>query len=80
MGETDPNEGQLITIDDPEVFGAKVQSLRSAMESTRHQIADSLDDIQHSVEQTMDWQGWVAENPWKAVGYAFAVGFYLGIR
>ena len=54
--------------------------LRSSIESARRQISESLDDIQHTVQERLDWRGWVDEHPWETVGIGFAVGFYLGLR
>ncbi|MFP4598581.1 MAG: glycine zipper domain-containing protein [Persicimonas sp.] len=40
----------------------------------------SLNEIQHTVEESLDWRGWVSEHPWETVGLGVAVGFYLGLR
>ena len=80
MGETDSERGagELVTVS--RGSSAEVVELQVAMESTRKQIADSLDDLQEQVETRLDWRVWVAENPWKAVGCAFAVGAFLGLK
>ena len=58
--------------------------IRAEIEAARQRIADNLYELQHQVEDTveraLDWRGWVEQHPLPAVGIAFAVGFYLGLR
>jgi ElaB/YqjD/DUF883 family membrane-anchored ribosome-binding protein len=54
--------------------------IRASIDEARHQISQSLDEIQVSVQETLDWRGWVDEHPWETVGIGVAVGFYLGLR
>ena len=58
----------------------EVDEIRASIAATRDRIARSLDDISGEVHERLDWQGWVRENPWKAVGVAAAFGLYLGLR
>lgn len=80
MGEADTTgeHGQLVAV--ATEYAAEVVDLQLAMESTRRQIADSLGDLQDQVETSLDWRAWVAENPWKTVGCAFALGALLGLK
>ena len=54
--------------------------IRRNIARARQQISENLGEIQHSVEETLDWRGWVHDHPWTTVGVAFGVGFYLGFR
>ncbi|QDG53161.1 hypothetical protein FIV42_21165 [Persicimonas caeni] len=61
-------------------FDERTAEIRASIDEARRQISDSLDDIQVSVQETLDWKAWVSDHPWQAVGIGFAVGFYLGLR
>lgn len=82
MGEDDTSSEQLRNLVrvEPTHEYDEVVELRRAIDSTRLRIADSLDDLHTGVEEQLDWRSWVDENPWKAVGIAFAAGFYVGMR
>ena len=58
--------------------------LRRDIEDTRRQIAHSFTEIRseltHRVEDALDWRQWVHDHPHTAVGIAFGIGLYLGIR
>lgn len=58
----------------------RTQEIRASINQARHQISQSLDEIQDTVQDSLDWRGWVADNPWQAVGVGLAVGFYMGLR
>lgn len=60
--------------------GDEARRIRESIDDARAQIARSLETIQDEVEETLDWKGWVNDNPWTAVGIACAVGFYIGLR
>ena len=82
MGEDDtsPEQSRDLTLVESTHEYDEVVELRRAINSTRLRIADSLDDLHHEVEEQLDWRGWIDANPWKAVGIAFAAGFYVGMR
>jgi ElaB/YqjD/DUF883 family membrane-anchored ribosome-binding protein len=40
----------------------------------------SLDEIEHTVREQLDWRGWVDDHPWQTVAIGFGIGFYLGLR
>lgn len=61
-------------------FDERTAEIRASIDQARRQISDSLDDIQVSVQETLDWRGWVDEHPWETVGIGLAIGFYLGLR
>lgn len=65
-------------------FPQDPDELRREIEDTRRQIADSFTEIKselsHRVEHALDWRQWVHDHPRTAVGIAFGIGFYLGIR
>ncbi len=83
MGEGDSGQltrtgsANLKLVGDP---GDEARRIQDSIDSARAQIARSLETIQDEVEETLDWKGWVADNPWKAVGVAAAIGFYVGLR
>ena len=61
--------------------------LRQAIEDSRLQIEESLGDLQRDTEEiraraldAFDLSRWAREHPWRLVGVAAAVGFYLGFR
>ncbi|MGM0555658.1 MAG: glycine zipper domain-containing protein [Myxococcota bacterium] len=54
--------------------------IRANIERARRQISEGFTDIQTNVEESLDWKGWVEDNPWKTVGIAFGVGFFMGLR
>lgn len=72
--------GALVARDGASEFDAQTAQIRANIEQARRQISDSLVDIQTSVEGSLDWRGWVDDHPWQAIGIAFGVGFYLGMR
>lgn len=81
MGEG--TEGQLVRAgerslvvvsdEDPEIA-----RIKGAIEDARDKLAQSFTDLQQEVDERLDWQGWVREHPWKAVGLAFAAGLFFG--
>jgi ElaB/YqjD/DUF883 family membrane-anchored ribosome-binding protein len=46
----------------------------------QNEVETRVDQARAQVQKAMDWRGAVREHPWAAVGAAFAVGFYLGLR
>lgn len=60
------------------------EEIRRDIEASRRQIAHSLDqlrsEVSHSVERALDWRGWVHDHPQAAIGIAFGVGLYFGLR
>lgn len=58
----------------------EARRIQETIDGARVQIAASLEALQGEVVESLDWKGWVADNPWKAVGIAAAVGFYVGMR
>lgn len=58
--------------------------IRRDIEASRRQIAASLGtlrtEVSSSVERALDWRQWVHDHPTTAVGIAFGVGLYLGLR
>lgn len=88
MASADRGEGQegdaggaLVKAEDfASESDARTAEIRANIERARRQISDSLTDIQTNVEETLNWRGWIEENPWKTVGVAFGVGFFLGLR
>lgn len=58
----------------------RTAEIRASIDQARQQISESLGELQTSVEESLDWRGWVADHPLEAVGIGFAFGFYLGLR
>ena len=58
--------------------------IRREIEASRRQIAQSLGQLQTevttTVERALDWRQWVDDHPYTAVGIAFGVGLYFGLR
>jgi ElaB/YqjD/DUF883 family membrane-anchored ribosome-binding protein len=50
--------------------------VKEAIETTRERVEVVKGNVRRVKE--FDWQHWVKENPWKAVGIGFAAGFYVG--
>lgn len=56
------------------------QEIRSDIERTRDEIAQSIVSLRDSVSDATDWRIWVRRNPLPFVGAAFALGFLIGFR
>lgn len=56
------------------------QEIRSDIERTRDEIAQSIVSLRDSVSDAADWRIWVRRNPLPFVGTAFALGFLIGFR
>jgi ElaB/YqjD/DUF883 family membrane-anchored ribosome-binding protein len=54
--------------------------IRSEIEKTREEIAQSLSALRTSVTEATDWRTYVRRQPLVFVGSAFAVGFLIGMR
>lgn len=58
--------------------------IRAEIEASRRQITESLgqlrSEVSTTVERALDWRGWVHDHPETAVGIAFGIGLYLGLR
>lgn len=54
--------------------------IRSEIERTREEIAQSIVSLRDSVTDAADWRGWVRRNPIPFLATAFAVGFIVGLR
>lgn len=70
--------GDLIVQQSP--YADELAEIRISIQESRDRIARTLEDLQDGVEEKLDWKAWVQKNPWKAVGIAFALGVYTGIR
>ncbi len=73
MGET-----ELVLYED--TYSGEIEEIRRTIDESRARIAQTLEDLQEDVEERLDWKAWVHRNPRKAVGIAFAVGLYFGLR
>jgi ElaB/YqjD/DUF883 family membrane-anchored ribosome-binding protein len=73
MGET-----ELIIPSD--TYSDEIEEIRRTIDESRARIAQTLENLQDDVEERLDWKAWVQKNPRKAVGIAFALGFYIGLR
>ena len=66
------------------VSAASTDEIRQDIEASRRQIAQSLhqlrSEVSTSVERALDWRQWVHDHPQAAVGIAFGVGLYFGLR
>lgn len=58
----------------------EVERIRASIEVTRDQISAALQDVQDSVQDTLDWKLWVKNNPKTTIGIALGIGFLLGTR
>lgn len=62
----------------------QTDEIRRDIEASRRQIAQSLGqlraEVSSSVERALDWRQWVDDHPQAAVGIAFGVGLYFGLR
>lgn len=80
MGEGD--SGDLVTRAPTDIAfpgeDDEIGQLRQKIAADRAKLQLSIDSLQGEIEEAVDWQGWVADNPWKTVGLAFAVGFLWG--
>ena len=54
--------------------------IRTEIERTREEIAQSLITLRSSVTEATDWKGYVRRQPWAFVGGAFALGLLIGLR
>lgn len=74
-----PQPGELIRRTPQEA-----DEIRREIEESRRQIASSLNqlrsEVSTTVERALDWRGWVQDHPTSAVGIAFGIGLYFGLR
>lgn len=56
----------------------EIERLQAEIEAARLRLASSMELLREEVRDKVDWKRYVRENPWKAVGVAFAVGFFFG--
>lgn len=54
--------------------------IRSDIDRTREEIAQSIVSLRDSVSEAADWKLWVRRNPVPYVASAFALGFWVGWR
>lgn len=54
--------------------------IRSEIERTREEIAQSLITLKSSVNDATDWKGYVRRQPWTFIGGAFALGLLIGLK
>lgn len=54
--------------------------IRTDIERTREEIAESIVALRDSVSDAADWKAWVKRNPMPFLAGAFAVGFIVGLR
>ncbi len=73
-----PSRRDELTTTDPS------DEIRRDIEASRRQISASLGqlraEVSTSVERALDWRQWVHDHPQTAVGIAFGVGLYFGLR
>ena len=71
-------EDQLIAV------GEDTDQIRRDIEASRRQIAESMaqlrTEVTSSVDRALDWRRWVEDHPHAAIGIAFGVGLYFGLR
>ena len=64
--------------------GRDPEQIRRDIEASRRQISESIgrlrSEVTSRVDRALDWRGWVRDNPRTAVGIAFGVGLYFGLR
>jgi ElaB/YqjD/DUF883 family membrane-anchored ribosome-binding protein len=76
---TRPSGGDLVTVEPRDT-----DEIRREIEASRRQIAQSLGqlrgEVSATVERALDWRQWVHDHPTTAVGIAFGVGLYFGLR
>jgi ElaB/YqjD/DUF883 family membrane-anchored ribosome-binding protein len=82
-GEKDTN-GTLTRIGGPEIMAPEADeghvALPSQVQASRQQIRDSVELLEHRLQERLDWRAWVRNHPVEAVGIAFGVGVLLGAR
>ncbi len=61
------------TGDNPEIH-----RIQAEIAVARMKLASSVEKLKDEVRESLDWKGYVRENPWKVVGAAFAAGFFIG--
>ncbi len=54
--------------------------IRTEIERTREEIAQSLTTLRSSVTEATDWKTYVRRQPLVFVGGAFALGLLVGLR
>jgi len=54
--------------------------IRTEIERTREEIAQSLITLKSSVTEATDWKSYVRRQPLAFVGGAFAIGLLIGLR
>jgi len=54
--------------------------LRADISRTREALADTAEELKHTVQAKLDWRTYVRLHPALAVGAALGVGVWLGSR
>lgn len=54
--------------------------IRTEIERTREEIAQSIVALRDSVTDAADWKTWVRRNPLPFLAGAFAIGLIIGFR
>lgn len=85
MGEKDQRDRSLVAVESSQGSLIKtddeleeVVRLKSELAARRAFVHQSFERLQDQIDESLDWQHWVRENPWTAAGLAFAVGFLWG--
>lgn len=69
---------QLTVVGDD--YNAELADIQANIDATRRRIESNLKGLEEEVSRRVDVKGWIQANPGKAVGLAFALGLYVGLK
>ena len=81
---TDRSSSGDILAPQEQVRDRDADEIRREIEASRRQISHSIGqlraEVSTTVERALDWRQWVHDHPQTAVGAAFGLGLYFGLR
>lgn len=75
MGNQAP-ETALVTQD----YSAELENIQANIQAARLRIEENLRGLEDEVSHRVDLKAWIRRNPEKAIGVAFALGLYFGLK
>jgi ElaB/YqjD/DUF883 family membrane-anchored ribosome-binding protein len=61
-------------------YSAELESIQANIQAARQRIEENLRGLEDEVAHRVDVKAWIRKNPEKAIGFAFALGVYFGLK
>lgn len=79
MGESTTTDISTLLLGD-DGYGQEVATIQANIQATRLRIESNLQALEEEVTRRFDAARWIRNHPHKAVGLAFALGLYVGLK